>query len=176
MEVFIIAAVTTDGFIGRDQDDRSFDWTSSEDTRCYIDMIKKADVIVMGTRTFKSVKRHPKNSHYIIYTRSPAGFINPRPEVITAEATDDSPNILLERLAKEGKKKIAICGGSSIYSLFMKSGLVQKIYLTTEPIVFGQGIKLFADKIEANLELVSQKPLNKNGTILSEYKVKHVES
>lgn len=172
----MIAAATVDGFIGRSADDRSFDWTSPEDARFYVETIKNVDVIIMGSRTFRSVKRHPRGAHYVIFTSKPEDFVNPRPEVITTWATNLSPAEVIESLAKQGHKRIAICGGSSIYGQFLKAGLVQRLLLTVEPIIFGEGVKLFAEKIEVNLELVQTRQLNERGTILFDYEVKHVES
>ena len=52
MEVFIIAAITADGFIARSENDRSFDWTSPEDKQFYLRQIKRADAIIMGSPTY----------------------------------------------------------------------------------------------------------------------------
>ena len=65
-----------------------------------------------------------------------------------------------------------LVGGSKIYSSFMKEGLVDELYLTIEPVVFGNGKNLFSDEsFETKLELVSSKKLNKKGTILLKYRV-----
>ena len=172
MKVFLIAAITIDGFIGRDIRDRSFDWTTIEDKQFYISKLKEADVIIMGSTTFKTFLRYPKNSNWVIYTSQPDKMKNPKPDVITLTTTKDKPKILLQKLEKQGHKKAAICGGASIYSLFMKSGLVDHIYLTVEPHLFGQGVKLFSDKLNTKLELISSKKLNDSGTMLLKYKVK----
>jgi len=171
MQVFLIAAQTIDGFIGRAKNDRSFDWTSPEDKQFYVSKIKEADVIVMGRRTFESVQKFPRDSRWLIYTSNPSEFKNPKPEVIKAEGTNEDPNKLIDRLKKEGCQKIAICGGSSIYTIFIKAGLIDRLYLTIEPVVFGQGVSLFNDQLADNkLKLVEVERLS-DQTVMMEYEL-----
>jgi dihydrofolate reductase len=170
MTVFLLAAITVDGFIGRNSSDRSFDWTSAEDKQFYIDSIKRARAVVMGRKSFETFTRYPKGLKYVLYTSHPETFVNPKPEVITAEATKDDPKMVLERLEAEGYSEVAICGGASIYTQFMKAGLIDKLYLTVEPVVFGQGVGLFSEAIEAKLRLVELKHLS-DQTLLLEYDV-----
>ena len=69
--------------------------------------------------------------------------------------------------------KVLLAGGARVYSSFIKEGLVDEIYLTVEPVIFGQGKPLLADgDSDVNLKLVSSKKLNKNGTLLLKYIVK----
>jgi len=172
MQISLIAALTVDGFIGRNKTDRSFDWTSKEDKIFYVEKLKEADAIVMGRRTFETFSRYPKDSHWLIYTSGIEKFENPRPEVISAEATDLAPAELLKKLTAEGKQKILICGGASVYTMFMKLGLVDKLYLTVEPILFGSGVKLFEDDFgQVDLNLVKTHQLSKQ-TIVLEYDVR----
>lgn len=58
-----------------------------------------------------------------------------------------------------------------IIPAFMKEGLINEIYLDVEPLIFGKGIKLFADSdFEYNLELLEVNKLNEN-TVQLHYKV-----
>lgn len=174
MHVFLIAAMTIDGFIGRSADDRSFDWTSEADKKFYVAQIKTADVIVIGSKTFQTFTRYPKGSRWIIYSSTPETFVNPKPSVITAEATKESPIDLIKRLEKEGVKTVAVVGGATLYSLFLGADLVDELFLTIEPVIFGTGIKLFAPSESSNtkLELVESRQLSDEGTILLRYKKK----
>lgn len=170
MNVFIIAAVTVDGLIARDINDRSFDWTSPEDKQFYVDSIKRAKAIVMGAKTFATFTRYPKGSRYVIYTSTPETFVNPKPEVINATATKEEPQTIIKMLEQEGYSEVAISGGSSIYTMFAKAGLVTKMYLTVEPILFGKGVPLFNQELSLNLRLVDTKKINANSLLL-EYDV-----
>ena len=86
------------------------------------------------------------------------------------EITTKSPLDLINDLEARGYKEIAICGGSQIYTMFMESGLVKKIYLTIEPIIFGSGIKLFQKEMDFKLKLINSEK-TESGTMLLEYEV-----
>ena len=169
MHVFLIAAVTKDGFIARSQNDRSFDWTSPEDKTFYISKIKEADAIVMGLTTFKTFTRYPKGKTYVILTHDPKSFANPKPEIITTIPTNASPAEILKDLASRGIQTVAIAGGSSVYTQFMDSGLVNTLYLTQEDIEFDSGIPLFTKPFNikpTNTTKIADK------TILFEYQLR----
>ena len=170
MHVFLIAAVTADGFIARRADDRSFNWTSIEDKRFYVEKIKSVDAIIMGSKTFATFKKHPRNSRWEIYTRQPEKFVNHKPDVIQASGTNESPQQLIERLQAEGLKRVAIAGGASIYSMFLEAGVVDKLYLTVEATLFGQGITLFSQPLDVKLNLNQVMQLSAK-TIVLEYDV-----
>lgn len=161
MKTFIIAALTADGFIAKDANHKA-DWTSKADKKFFQAKTKEAGVVVMGSRTYETVGMPLKDRRNIIYTR------NKRFDGV--ETTSEEPAALIARLKKEGVKEVAICGGASIYSLFMESGLVDKLFLTVEPVSFGQGISLFDKSVESKLELVDATKLE-DGAVVLEYNV-----
>lgn len=55
--------------------------------------------------------------------------------------------------------------------MFLKAGLVDTIYLTIEPIIFGKGINLFNEDLHYFLKLVSSQTSESTGSLLLEYKV-----
>ncbi len=179
MKTFIIAAITTDGFIAKDENHAAM-WTSKEDKKRFVELTKNAGVVVMGSRTFRTLPRPLKERTNIVYSKNPE-FIaeieahnktNPdfQPPV---EVTQEEPRALLEKLAARGVKEVAICGGSQIYTSFMKAHAVNTIYLTIEPIIFGKGITLFTESLpHTHLELVTQ-TITPTGSILLEYKVNY---
>lgn len=170
MHTYLVAAISLDGYIAQSPNGRSFDWTSPEDKQFYISMLKKSDAIVIGSKTFHTFSRYPKDSRWIIYTSQPEAFVNPKPAVIQAEGTNEKPADLIKRLEQEGCQSVMINGGASIYSQFLQAGLIDTLYLTVEPIIFGEGIKLFSDQVEASLQLKKVDRIGQN-TLLLEYEV-----
>lgn len=158
MKVYIIAALTADGFIGRDESHHSIDWTSPEDSKLYRQMTKEAGVMVMGSRTFSTINRGLPGRKTIVYTSHPENIAN----IEGVEATSEAPAELLMRLEKEGFSQVAICGGSTIYHQFMQTGVVDELYLTIEPVLFGKGIPLFSGQLNVKLQLKDVKHLNEN--------------
>ena len=153
MKVFLIAAVSADGYIARNTLELA-NWTSSADKKLFVELTKKAGIMVMGATTLATIGRALPGRRTIVYTRHPEQIA-----IKDVEPTAEDPSILLKRLEKEGATEIAICGGQSIYTLFMQTGLVNEIYLTIEPIVFGQGITLFSAPLQSNLQLIESKLL-----------------
>jgi dihydrofolate reductase len=168
IKVFIIAALSADGFIGQDAKQRALDWTSKEDRQLLIQLSREAGVIVMGSKTYATFKisQAPPGRRLIIYTSHPEMIHGER-----VETTNEEPEKLIERLEKEGAHGLAIEGGSTVYKMFMERGLVDELYLTIEPVLFGKGIPLFNEGLKAvSLKLLECRPLNDN-TILVHYSV-----
>ena len=160
MNVFIIAALSADGFIARNTTELA-DWTSNEDKKLFVRLTKAAGIMIMGATTFHTIGRALPDRHTIVYTKHPESIT-----ISEVETTSEDPRILIERLAAQGAKAVAICGGSSIYSLFMESGLVDELYLTIEPTLFGSGIPLFTSPLTSNLRLLSSENLSENVLLL----------
>ena len=164
MKVFIVAALTADGFIGRDSG-HTADWTGTEDKKVFVRLTKEAGTMIMGSRTFATIGRALPGRRTIVYTS--------RPETINTdgvETTNEPPQELLARLKKEGAKAVAICGGASIYHLFMRAGVVDELYLTYVPILFGKGVNLLAEELDIRLKLLETTALA-DGSVLQHYAV-----
>lgn len=167
IKTFIIAAQTLDGFIARNKNQTSMDWNSPEDKKRFVTLTKRAGVVVMGRTTYETFNRPLKDRLNIIYSKS-QNFEG-------TETTSDEPAILLKKLEERGFREVAICGGSEIYSMFMNAGLVDTIYLTVEPVFFGEGIKLFSRPLPDNLRLnLVNCEKTESGTLFLEYKVEKV--
>lgn len=164
MKCFIIAALTADGFIAKDENHAAF-WTSKEDKKRFVELTRHAGVVVMGSTTYKTLPRPLKERINIVYTRSKT--------FEGAETTQDSPAELLKKLEARGLKEVAICGGASIYTMFMQAKVVDRLYLTIEPTLFGKGIKLFNEDMHTHLHLVNTAQTD-GGTLLLEYKVNYM--
>jgi dihydrofolate reductase len=153
MKVTLIAALTTDGFIGRDKDHTSTQWTSKEDAAHFRATTKELGVMVMGRTTYETIGRPLPGRTTIVYSRS-------APQKLEQDTTHENlfhtsltPQELVEALATRGHSQLAVCGGSSIYRLFMEAGVVDELQLTIEPILFGGGIKLFDTAFSENMQL-----------------------
>ncbi|MES2059949.1 MAG: dihydrofolate reductase family protein [Patescibacteria group bacterium] len=162
IKVFIIAAETLDGFIAKDSGHSPFLWTSKEDKQHFVEQTRRAGVVVMGSTTFKTLPRPMKERVNIVYSKS-QNFEG-------AETTQDDPITLIKKLEERGFKEVAICGGSSIYTMFLKAGIVDEIYMTIEPVIFGSGMSLLTEDINVQLKL-EESHTTEHGTIFTKYKV-----
>src|SRR6185436_19967096 len=109
MKTFIIAAVTADGYIAKDSQHSPFNWTGKADKKRFIELTKKAGVVVMGSTTYKTIGQPLKDRLNIIYSRSQT--------FPGTESTQDQPKDLIKKLEDRGCKEVAICGRSHIYSM-----------------------------------------------------------
>ena len=162
LKAFIIAALTADGFIAKDARHPAF-WTSKEDKKFFAEMTKKAGVVIMGRTTYETIGRPLKDRLNIVYSRKGGNYHG-------VEVTAEGPAELFKNLEARGYSEAAIMGGSSIYTMFMASGMVQKLYLTVSPLVFGQGVNLFSKAFEKKLKLESVEKLGEE-TVLMEYSI-----
>lgn len=169
MRVFLAAAISLDGFIGPAANMRSFEWTSKEDQQLIISLGKEADVIIMGSNTFDTfkIKRAPPGRRLIIYTTQPESVHG---EGI--ETTQEDPKVLLLRLEREGVKNVIIEGGSSIYKQFIEADVIDDMYITIEPVLFGEGVPFMSGQALAKLTLIGKRMLN-DSTILLHYAVEN---
>ena len=166
MKTVLIAAVTADGFIGRDASHLA-DWTGKADKRLFVQVTKEMGTMVMGSKTFATIGRALPGRRTIVYTS--------KPETITAETvetTSETPQALVKRLEQEGATGLAVCGGSTIYGQFMQAGVVDELYLTVVPCVFGQGVRLWDSELDTALDLLNVEQLDE-GCVLLHYAVKH---
>jgi dihydrofolate reductase len=164
MNCFLIAALSADGFIAKNETHAAI-WTSKEDKKRFIAITKRAGVVIMGQNTWKTLSgKVLKDRLNIVYSPTPL------PEVPGMETTTKSPSDLLQELESRGFKEVAICGGSQIYTMFMKSGLIDTLYLTIEPIIFGNGMRLFKEDMDFRLKLNACEK-TESGTLLIEYSV-----
>lgn len=169
MHVFEIAAISLDGYIGHNKTDRSTNWTSKEDSRWFHRRSKEAGVMVLGNSTFKTFGEQPlPERHHVVYTSDETKLAMPKtPEL---RYTNLPPQALIQQLAAEGYDEVAICGGTTIYTMFLAAGVVDHLYLTIEPVLFGQGVKLVDGDLDLKLALEGTEHLSEQTVVMS-YKV-----
>lgn len=162
MKVTAIAAITLDGFIGRSAGHSSMSWTSPEDKQWFKDFTKQAAVIVMGSKTFATFGRGLPGRKIYVFTSKPESVVG----IDGVEAVGGDPKAFVAGLEQAGIEQLAVCGGSTIYGLFMQQQLVDELYLTVEPLLFGKGTPLFDQVLETKLALLETRKLNDNSLLL----------
>ena len=160
MLVTLMMVMTADGFIAKNANQTSTDWTSSADKEIFIQRTKEAGVIIMGLTTYKTIGRPLPGRLNLIMTREP-GIEESIPDKL--EYTNTQPDQLLKELEERGFKEVILGGGTTINSLFLNAGLVDEIQITIEPLLFGGGLTLFKDlDLNQKLELIEMKDLGTN--------------
>jgi dihydrofolate reductase len=172
----ILAIVTSlDGKTTKGEIVNQYKWASREDQEHFFSLIASNNLIVMGRKTYEASKpiiKLEKGKQRIVLTKTPEKFKKDEVEG-QLQFSSESVQPLLKRLEKAGYKKLLLVGGSSANSLFFKNKLIDEIWITVEPRIFGTGNGL-VDEVgfDVQLSLISVQKLNKNGTLLLKYKVK----
>lgn len=114
------------------------------------DFIGGIDALVMGRGSFEKVLTFgfwPYEVPVVVMSSTlkdvPAELAD-RPESSTVEISDLGPNDLVAHLAERGWNNLYIDGGQLISS-FMNEGLIERLTITTIPVVLGAGIPLFSN-------------------------------
>lgn len=174
MKITLVMVQSVNGKITRGDDSNVPAWTSAEDTEHFRSMINAADLIIMGRRTWEAAKpsiKHRDGTLRVVVTSSPTNY---QSEEVphTLEFTNEKIEVLIERLEKAGYTHGLLVGGGVLNSAFLSAELVDDIYLTVEPHMFGVGRPLFEDSnLDISLKLLESKKLNDHGTLLLHYQV-----
>ena len=165
---------SVDGKITKGLDTDIYKWTSSEDQKYFFSLIKKNNLIIMGRSTYEASKpviKLEKGKLRIVLTRNPNKYSN---QLVKGqlEFSDEGPEKLLKRLSSLGYKKLLLVGGGITNGLFLKLNLVDELYLTIEPRIFGEGKNIVEGRLlNKFLRLIGIEKLNKTGTVVLKYKI-----
>ena len=171
--------MSLDGFIAQSDDQRSFDWTSREDRRWHVKKTKEAGAVIFGRKTFETFNKALPGRLNLVYSRT-------KQEEFVEKTADDlrelkgqtqlyytqlSPEEIVNKLKNAGYAGLSVSGGSAVYQVFYDSGVVDEVYITIEPVLFGQGVSLFKKPtLERKLKYIQSHELNENSVVL-EYRV-----
>jgi dihydrofolate reductase len=172
MRVLAIAAMSADGYIARaPRDDVS--WSSPEDKRMFAATSRHAGVIVMGRKTFDSMPAPLPDRLQVVMTSTPANYQSLPGHV---EFTANNPQTILRDLAERQFQEVVIGGGGAVYAQFVGAGLVDELWLTVEPLLFGAGVPLLqGTPMERRMRLVSVTQLSPN-TLQLKYELARVDA
>jgi len=157
-------AVTADGKIAKSSDHFP-DWTSKEDKKLFAEISKKYGVVIMGDKTFFTFPKPLPGRLNVVFT-----LLKKPPKMKNVMWVGGNPKTVLKKLEKMGYKSAILGGGAYLNTQFLKKKLIDEIWLTIEPKIFGEGLGVFGGDFEVDLKLTGVKKLN-NNSILIKYKV-----
>lgn len=172
MKKILVFVSTLDGKVTKWGDSNVKSWTSKNDQEYFSKLWIDAPLIVMGSNTFNVNQVKPNSNHlHLIMTSKPVKYSN---YVIPGqlEFTNESASQIVDRFEKEDKKQMLIVGGAHIATSFLKDDLIDELWLTIEPKIFGLGGNfVIEEKLDINLQLISCEKVNDKGTLITKYKV-----
>lgn len=176
MKIILVMAETVDGKTTKWDESHIHGWSSPEDQR-YLDHLKSShNLIVMGRKTYESVKSEIKLSpqlRRVVMTQRPDDF-STEEVADQLEFTDESPKRLVQRLASLGYWTMLLVGGNEVNEVFLSEQLITECLITVEPKFFGSGKSIFSPtNVDISLRLITIKQLNEQGTLLLHYTVSY---
>src|ERR1700759_5060214 len=112
-------------------------WSSHQDQDYYKKVWNESKLIVMGSATFNADTFNPSPDHQIIImTSDPNKYKNAavRGQI---EFTNETPVELCSRFTKNGYPQMLVVGGPHVATSFLKEQLIDELWLTIEPKIFG---------------------------------------
>ncbi len=172
MKTIVVFVTTLDGKITKWGDPHVMRWSSQEDQHYFKKTWRESPLIIMGSATFDFAPVKPSpNNLLVIMTRRPVDY--KKYEVAgQLEFSDESPAELTERFRAKGYERMLIVGGPHIATAFFKAGLVDELWLTLEPKIFGKGGNfVIEEKLDIDLQQISLEKINDRGTMIAKYAV-----
>lgn len=167
MKVTLLMSMTVDGKIAKSSNE-FINWTGKKDKQFFINQTKDSGVVIMGSKTYDTLKKPLSERLNIILTtdkdRRENDLVHNGGIIFTTRSVDQ----ILSFLEPVGYKVVCIIGGSITNSLF--ANYLTDVYLTIVPKFFGQGLSLFNTDLDINLKLNSVDKLDEN-CILLKYQI-----
>jgi len=169
MRIVLIAAQSLDGFITR-HDEPGTAFTSPEDKSHFRAALAGFDACLFGAETYRVSRvfiraQFPGHGLRVVLTRTPGRFAaDAAPGEL--EFTSAAPAAIADDLRARGIRQCALLGGAHAHSLFLDAGLVDEIWLTVEPLLFGGGTPLLAHQSNLRLELQAVERLGAHPLLL----------
>jgi dihydrofolate reductase len=172
MKTILIFVSTLDGKITKWGEPKVSSWSSHQDQDYYKKVLNESRLIIMGSNTFNADTFKPSADHQlIIMTGHPDKYKNLE---ITGqiEFTNESPFDLIARFISKEHKQILVVGGPHIATSFLKEQLIDEVWLTIEPKIFGTGGNFATEvDLDINLHLIHCEKVNEQGTLITKYAV-----
>ena len=174
MHVTLVTVQSLDGKLTRGDDPDVHSWSSDEDNRHFAALREAHDVIVLGRTTYDIIRSSLKlrsGKLRVVLTAYPERYAEQTmPGML--EFSNERPDELVARLEHAGHRKLLLTTGGQGNAAFLQAGLVDELYVTIEPYLFGRGTELLGNVLmDRKLKLQTVKRLNDRGTLLLHYQV-----
>ncbi|MEM1182015.1 MAG: dihydrofolate reductase family protein [Acidobacteriota bacterium] len=171
-ELRYYVATSLDGFIARG--DGSFDdfvW-DDELVADFMATVGTFSAVLMGRKTYDVGLREGKTSPYphlqqLVFSRSMDNSPDPAVELVREGAVER----VREVKAQDGDG-VWLCGGGELATLCLKAGLIDRLTLKLNPVVFGKGTPLFTERLDVGALEHTGRRAFESGIVQMEYRLK----
>jgi dihydrofolate reductase len=172
MKIVLVFVATLDGKVTKWGDPIVTSWSSQKDKEYFREIWNDSRLIVMGSTSFRSTRLKPSPEHLlVVMTRDPSKY-KEKEVPGQLEFSDESPSRLAKRFETDGIEQMVVIGGSHVATSFFKDHLIDELWLTIEPRIFGTGGNFVTEeKLDIDLHLISCEKVNEQGTLITKYAV-----
>jgi dihydrofolate reductase len=178
MKIILIDVSSIDGKLTKWTGNNIYEWSSPEDFANFQKIKSENNLLVMGSGTFEKVKnvdkaglKAEKGRLRIVLTSKPDAYKQfSVPGQL--EFWDKTPTALVKKLEQQGYKQMLLVSGGKVATSFFKNNLIDELWLTIEPKIFGVGEPLVQEeKFDISLQLITSEKLNTQGALFLKYKI-----
>lgn len=162
MKLILMMAMTIDGIIAKDKTQNA-DWTSKADKKVFISETKKHKAIIFGETTFEVMGAKPLPGRFnLVLSFTPEKYKD-REIPGFLEYFKGAPIEVINHLENRGFNSAILGGGAGTNAAFLKAGVVDEIWITIEPKIFGQGLNFTeGESLDIELKLLEVKEIGDN--------------
>ncbi len=172
MKTILIFVSSLDGKVTKWGQSHVSSWSSHQDQHYYQKVLNESRLIIMGSNTFNFGAFKPSTNHQLIIMTGHPDKYKSFEISGQIEFTSESLNDLTGRFTKEGHQQMLVLGGPHVATSFLKEQLIDELWLTIEPKIFGQGDNFATGaKLNINLHLMHCEKVNDEGTLITKYAV-----
>ena len=167
-----IVVMSLDGCLTR-HDEHGAEFASAGDQRFFRQVLTTFDCAIMGGGGYRAARDHilanRSEKHLrIVLTRAPDRYAAEARPGILEFRSDDSVDAV-RNLAERGYARCALIGGARVLTGCVRARVLDELWITLEPVAFGQGRRLFRGAVEFRFELLSTELLGPS-TLLLRYR------
>ena len=175
-KIVYYVATSIDGFIAGSEDDISSFLYEGDGVERYKSDLLEFDTVFMGRRTYEigfkyglkpGHKAYPGMKNYIFSSS------------LQIERYEDGVHVhqldfkTISEIKKASSKNIYLCGGGALSEWFLEHGLIDEVRLKVNPIILGEGVKLFNSSNQTRRLHLTQHESFEEGMIILNYEVKN---
>ncbi|HWJ26228.1 MAG TPA: dihydrofolate reductase [Flavisolibacter sp.] len=172
MKTILIFVSSLDGKVTKWGEPHVRSWSSHQDQDYYKNVLNESRLIVMGSNTFNADTFSPSPNHQLIILTRHHDKYKHLEVAGQLEFTNESPLEIDARFKNKGHKQMLVVGGPHVATSFLKEQLIDELWLTIEPKIFGTGGNFATDaNLDINLRLLHFEKVNEQGTLITKYAV-----
>jgi len=157
--------VSEDGYISRI--DHSEDFIPDEAWPRFLDLCREYGVVAMGRKTYETIQGYEPHLRNSFNALPVSKIVLSRDEKFTAiegagyevaHSTDEACKLFLKH-ELDAAKGVLVTSGPTLNTSLLRDGLIDMMIVDKLPVRLGEGLKIFEEGAEPEMELVSKKEL-----------------